>query len=66
MTGVWGIGGMTLTAEIRSTRRKSCCSPTHIIHGKPHVDWHVVIEKEILDKVLGHMKKVQRGCLLVL
>jgi len=57
---------MTLTPEIRSTRRKSWCSPTHIIHDKLHMDWPVVIEKEILDKVLGRVKKVQRGCLLVL
>jgi hypothetical protein len=40
--------------------------PTHIIHDKTHMDWSVVIEEEILGKVLGRMKKVQRGCLLVL
>ena len=32
-------------------RRKSWCIPTHISHGKPRMDWPVVIEKEILDKV---------------
>jgi len=57
---------MTLTAEIRSTRIKSWCSPIHIIHNKLHMDWPVVIEREILDKVLGRMKKAQRVCLLVL
>jgi hypothetical protein len=55
---VWAIGGMTLTAEIRSTRIKNWCSSINIIHDKPHMDWPVVIEKEILDKVLGRMKKV--------
>ena len=49
---VWGFGGMSLTAEIRSIRINSRCSPTHIIHDKLHMDWSVVIEKEILDKVL--------------
>ena len=44
---VWGIGGMTLAAEIRSTWRKSWFSPTNIIHDKTHMDWPVVIVKEI-------------------